>query len=163
MELKLDKLEKQSGKGSSIYSFRNLESGETLFDEFIKENISHISELKDIIKRITTIGTKTGARENFFKLNEGKPGDGVCALYDIPASKLRLYCIRYGTTIVILGGGGPKPKDIRALQENDKLTEENYLLRTLSEEISIRIKNGDIEFINDGYDFDGDLNFSIND
>lgn len=72
---------------------------------------------------------------------------------------MRLYCIRYGSQLIILGGGGPKPKDIRALQEDVKLTQENYFLRWLSDEITERIKNKDIKFTNDGLDFVGDLKF----
>ncbi|MBK6979124.1 MAG: hypothetical protein IPH28_20170 [Cytophagaceae bacterium] len=59
-------------------------------------------------------------------------GDGVCALYDDPDRNLRLYCIRYGKQIVVLGGGGHKPKTIRALQEDEKLKQENYLIRNIS-------------------------------
>ena len=52
----------------------------------------------------------------------------------------RLYCIRYGTSIIILGGGGYKPDTIKALQENEKLTKENYLLRQIAKEINQRIE-----------------------
>ncbi len=38
-------------------------------------------------------------------------------------SNLRLYCIRLGSAVVILGGGGHKPKTIRTLQDDTKLTE----------------------------------------
>jgi hypothetical protein len=41
-------------------------------------------------------------------MNEGKYGDGVSALFDKPKYKLRLYCIRYGTQIIIVGWGGEK-------------------------------------------------------
>lgn len=61
-----------------------------------------------MVQRLKIIGTKTGAREQFFKLHEGNPGDGVCALFDLPDKNLRLYCIRYNTQIIILGGGWNK-------------------------------------------------------
>ena len=57
-------------------------------------------------------------------MDEGIPGDGVCALFDLPNSNLRLYCIRYGNSIIILGGGGQKPKTISAFQENEKLAKQ---------------------------------------
>lgn len=142
-----------------MYSLFVEEENKTLFDLFLQENISHKSELIDIIKRLNTIGKKTGANEKFFKHNEGKPGDGICALYDMPDSNLRLYCIRYGSVLIILGGGGVKPKTIRSLQEDEKLKQENYLLRNISEQIARRIKEHTIEYDNDGYDFDGDLTF----
>jgi hypothetical protein len=71
-----------------------------------------------------------------------------------------LYCIRYGTTAIILGGGGAKPKNIRKLQENEKLREENYLLRDLSEEITGRIKNKDIQWSFESNDLTGTLEFN---
>ncbi len=85
----------------------------------------------------------------------------VCALYDNPNSNLRLYCIRFASSLVILGGGGYKPKTIRALQEDRKLMAENKLMVKLSDEIAKRIKVKDIVFINNSMDFDGDLEFEI--
>lgn len=101
----------------------------------------------------------TSAQEHFFKLYEGKLGDGVCALYDEPDAKLRLYCIRYGSAIVIIGGGGPKEKSIREFQQNKKLTNENYLLREISQTITGKMKSGDIRFSDDELEFEGNLDF----
>jgi hypothetical protein len=155
------KLTDFSGEGATIYSVV-LENDEvTLLDHFIEENENHFpAEVKDIVKRIRTIGGTTGARSHFFKENEGIPGDGVCALYDHPDSNLRLYCIRYGSCAVILGGGGPKPKMIKALQEDEKLTEENYLMREVSQKIMDAMKERDIRWSADGMELIGDLNFT---
>ncbi len=95
-----------------------------------------------------------------FKLNEGNPGDGVCALYDRPGSNLRLYCIRYGTLIIVVGGGGYKPKSIRELQQDKKLSEENYFLRDLSKAIKTKMDDDEIEYSSDFMDFEGDLTFN---
>ena len=138
---------------------RFLTHDEALYNIVSENIILHKNETKDILSRLITIGHTTGAREQFFKLNEGKPGDGVAALYDKPNSKLRLYCIRYGSLIVIVGGGGYKPKNIRALQDDPKLTEENAILVKVSKDIQDRTKEGEIKFINEGMDFDGDLDF----
>ncbi len=162
MKCELIKIDELSGNKASIYSVIIDEDDVSLFEEFIDENIdSHLSEINNITQRLKTIGTKTGAREQFFKINEGIPGDGVCALYDDPKKKLRLYCIRYGTMIIVLGGGGPKPKDIRALQENEKLTEENYLLRAISQKITEKITDKDIRLSTYTNDFEGELSFEI--
>ncbi len=162
MDYKIVKLSNFSGNKTTIYSIYDNAEQETLFDKFIKENLSHTSELKSIISRLTTISNKSGAQEHFFKQNEGALSDGVEALYDVPDSNIRLYCIRYGTSLVILGGGGIKPKNIRALQENDKLKSENYLLRDIAKIINKRICDKDIEFDSDYMNFEGDLEFSIN-
>ncbi|HOO68946.1 MAG TPA: hypothetical protein PLS52_03840 [Bacteroidales bacterium] len=160
MKCELKKIEELSGKRTSIYSVLIEDYEQTLFDIFIEENRrSHLSEIKDIVQRLKTIGTKTGAREQFFKLHEGNPGDGICALFDLPEKNLRLYCIRYNTQI-IMGGGGIK--FVRALQQDSKLTKENYLLRELSKQITGRIKEKDIRFSEDGNDFEGDFAFNLN-
>lgn len=161
MKCRLVKLSRFSGNKASVYSVIIDNDRETLFDKFLQENKNlFLSELRDILGRLKSIGYKAGAREGYFKLNEGNPSDGVCALYDDPEKHLRLYCIRYGTQIVVLGGGGPK--DVRALQDDEKLTKENYFLRWLSQQITFRIKEGDITFSNDQLDFLGDLSFQEN-
>lgn len=160
---RLVKLENFSGSEASIYAVMNNETNLTSFDEFIKVNNDLFkSEINDILIRLQTIGHKTGARESFFKLREGFPGDGVCALYDKPKSDLRLYCIRYGRSLIILGGGGPKSKKIKALQDDEKLTKENYFLRKLSNDIKNRTTEGEISLINEGMDLEGNLNFDEN-
>lgn len=162
MKYQLVKLEELSGKQTSVYSLLIDDETITLFERFIIENNNSFkSEITDIIKRLNTIAHKEGAREHFFKINEGKPGDLVCALYDKPNSNLRLYCIRYGTSLIILGGGGHKPKTIKALQENEKLTYENAILVALSKEICKRQKDKEITFTNNFCDFEGDFEFDL--
>jgi len=163
MNCEIVKLEEFSGDEASVYSIYIEEEEMTLYDKFVIENKANfLAEINDINKRLISIG-KIGAKDIYFKLNEGAPGDGVCALYDNPNSNLRLYCIRYGTSIVLVGGGGYKPKSIRALQEDKKLEDENYFLRKLSAEIKQRMQEKDLKFTNDYLDFEGDINFNFND
>ena len=153
MKYELIKIDELSGNKASIYSVIIDEDDSSLFEKFIDENIDlHLSEINNITQRLKTIGSK---------INEGNPGDGVSALYDDPDKNLRLYCIRYGTMIIVLGGGGPKPKDIRALQESEKLTEENYLLRAISQKITEKITDKDIRLSSYTNDFEGELSFEI--
>ena len=160
MKYKLVEIAELSGNKATIYTVIDCNDNKTLFDYFLEENGDlHLSEIKDIIARLKVIGEKTGAREQFFKLNEGSPGDGVCALYDLPNYKLRLYCIRYGTQIIILGGGGPKK--VQKLQQDEKLTKESYFLRELSIKITERLRDKDINYNYSGDKFEGDLEFEI--
>lgn len=131
-----------------------------MFDQFIKQNFSVFkSEITDIVRRLKAINSITGAKEYYFKLDEGLPGDGVCALYDNPYHYLRLYCIRFGNSIVIVGGGGEKPKDIRAWQENEKLANEANLMINVSRKLTFRIKEREIEFSENGTKLTGNLEF----
>lgn len=165
MRCRLVKLTRFSGTEASIYSVIVDDDVETLFDKFASENKNlSLSEIKNIFVRLRTMGKKTGARINFFREWEGTPGDGVCALrYREKKSdeNLRLYCIRYGAQIIVIGGGGPK--NVRALQDDKKLKDENYFLRWLSKQITARIKEKEIEYTNDYLEFIGDLKFQDED
>lgn len=160
MKYKIVELDEFTGNEATIYSVILNNEDKTLFDKFLEESINSFKdEIIFILDRLETIGNDTGAREIFFKLKEGNPGDGVVALYDEPDSNLRLYCIKYGAQIIILGGGGQKSKEIRSLQEDNKLKAENYLLRKISKEITERIKDKRIEFVEFGQELEGELEF----
>lgn len=144
MKYRLVKVGRLSGRKAAIYTIAKEGESRSFFERFLGENLTLFkSEIESILVKLETIGHRTGARPGFFKEFEGAPGDGVCALYDEPDSKLRLYCIRFGQDILILGGGGPKGKQIRSFQEDKKLREENYFLRWASAEISQKIKEKD--------------------
>lgn len=157
MTISLKRLDKLSGKKATVYSVQ-FDDGTDLFDQFLNENSAEYeNDVKNILQRIRTISRKTGAQEHFFKTKEGNPGDGVCALYDTPKKQLRLYCIRMGNAVIILGGGGPKSKETRALQEDPKLKHENYLLRDISKEITDKMRSGKIRFSDDELELLGDI------
>jgi hypothetical protein len=154
-------LEQFSGHRATIYSVILEGHDRTLFDHFVDENEAHYpKELRFIAARLSEMGHNTGAREIFFKHNEGKPGDGVCALYDDPKSRLRLYCIRYGNIALIVGGGGPKGPDIQAWQEDEKLSEEASTIIALSKDIVTRISNGELTWSPEGNRLEGNLNIN---
>ena len=162
MNCEIVKLDLYSGDGASVYTIYIEDEGATLYEKFVSENIGNFkNEVVDINNRLLSIG-KIGAREQFFKFKEGVPGDGVCALFDTPNSNIRLYCIRYGSDLVIVGGGGPKSKSIRSLQKDHKLTSENYLLRAISKEITQKMIDKELKFTTDYFDFEGDTNLDIN-
>ena len=99
------------------------------------------NEIKDINKKLYTIGNTTGARLSYFKEREGKPGDLVCALYEKPKINLRLYCIRFGHSVIIRCGGGPKNNYTRAWQDDKKLNEEAERMIKYSSDIHKRIND----------------------
>lgn len=83
MKSKLVEFGQFIGNKVSIYGIWFDDLQKTSFDSFLFENKNaFLSELKDLVSRLKSIGNATGAREQFFKINEGIPGDGVCALYD---------------------------------------------------------------------------------
>jgi len=83
MRYSIVKLHQFSGNKATVYSVVRYGEEETFLEKFIKDNKDlFLSETKDILKRLRSIGQKTGARIGYFKIDEGNPGDGVCALYD---------------------------------------------------------------------------------
>jgi hypothetical protein len=58
-----------------------------------------------------------------------------------------------------LGGGGFKPKNISAFQEDAKLTNENSIVRHISDTLTQAIKDRDIKQSFDGMNLDGNLEF----
>lgn len=150
MKFEIVELENLSGPKASIYSVIIDDESKTLFDKFLDENESiFYDEIDSIFETLDQISFLHGARRHYFKENEGNLGDLVCAMYDTPNSNLRLYCIRFGTTVVLLGGGGYKSKTIRALQEDPKLSKENYLVRKISELIYKKMRDKDIFWVNE--------------
>lgn len=152
-------LDEFTGSGAAIYSISIDDDEDTSYDHFLATyQALYPDEIRDILKRLNAI-SRLGAQPHYFKDREGEwgAGDGLVALFDLPDKNLRLYCIRYGTFALIVGGGGPKPKTIRALQDDPILTEENYRLRTISARITQAIRDGDLYW--DGNYLDGRLRF----
>lgn len=161
MNFKLVKLDKLSGRKASIYVVVPFGKPQSLFEQFLEDHaVQYPAELEDIVKRLMVIGHDIGARIDFFKPNEGKLGDLVSALYDDPEHNLRLYCIRYSNTTIILGGGGLKSKKIRRWQEDQKLTKHANEMITISKMILQRTREKEITWSYNQRDLLGDLDFN---
>lgn len=156
------KLNELSGDHCAIYSIRFIGEDDSLFEQFLSECYTTFrNEVLDIYTRLKAIGRCVGLREGFYKANEGKPGDGVCALYDKPDAHLRVYFIYYGTDLIVVGDGGEKPKNIRTWQEDPVLTDANLLMQWVSEKISEATQNKDIQITDQG--FEGNLIIEVED
>jgi len=130
-------------------------------DDFIDEfGDKYEFEVENLFVRLQGIGKK-GARENYVKQNEGLPGDGVCALFDEPDQKLRLYAIRYGSVAIVIGGGGHKSLTTRTWQEDPILKKHAELMIFNSNQITQKIKSKEIGYSADGGFLEGNLKFEI--
>ena len=117
MKIRLKEIADFKGNKVHYYSVYVDDEKYTLFEKFLFDNIeSNRKQVNSILIRLTEMKKHYGAREHFFKMSEGKVGDGICALYE---KDLRLYCIRFNNSIVLLGNGGIKRT--RTYQEDDKL------------------------------------------
>ncbi len=165
MKFELKEVKQLTGKRCKIYSVQMEGDEKTLFEQFLEENKADFPlEVQNIFDNLTIIGRSTGARDLYFRpKKEGKLGDGVEALFDVPYANLRLYAIKYGKVLLILGNGGYKPKTIRAFQEDPKLTKENYLIRKISAVLYEAIKDKDLRWNKEGDNFEGQLYFDSED
>jgi len=158
VKFEIVKLHRLCGKRATVYSVILNDEEQTLFERFLVENRNdHLAELTDLRNQIKVISTLTGIRDNFFDKPEGKFGQDIWALYDKPRKRLRLYCMQLGHVVIILGGGGPKTT--RTLQEDPKLKHENYLMRMVSDALTLRIKEKDVAWSVDGTELLGNLLF----
>lgn len=141
-----------SGKRCRYYAVM-LKNGENLFYQFLEQNQQKAGEeVKDLLMRLKEMASTFGAREDYFKMNYGKPGDGVCAL---PSKKLRLICLRFSTVAVVLGGGALK--NTRAVQNEELLEPFRQFMVYLSAQIMQRIRTREIRL--EGNQLIGNLKF----
>jgi hypothetical protein len=132
----------------------------TLYEAFIRDHVADFpAEVREINARLQQMGDELGAREGFFKKHEGRPGDMVCALYDRPGQRLRLYCIRFGMNLIILGGGGPKTG--RAWQDDPRLAESAGQVIAIAAHIGERLeRKEDLWWSADHMHLEGKLNLN---
>lgn len=158
MYYEIVELEPYSGNQSKVYSIIPKGETETLFEKFVGEYEGTFKdEVTDILKRVYQVGHTTGARDSFFKSHEGKHGDFVCALFDIPEKNLRVYCMRFGMIAVILGGGAHKPKSVKSWQQDEKLSEAANEMIDYAKDITSRLDKGDLYWSQDKTELEGNL------
>jgi len=148
MEYDIIEVEDLSGTKAHIYTIRLQGETRTLLDDFFEENKDqYTKELTKIVNQLKIMGHKVGCQDTLFKVDEGRLGDGVCA---ISVGRIRLYCIRYGNITLILGSGGFKPPDIRAYQENSSLNTKAQQVKDIAAELNQMIKDREIRISEDG-------------
>jgi len=155
MKFDIEEIEDFSGEKAHIYSIRIEGATENLLENFFNENRQYEAELRQIVNKLVTMGHLTGCRRDFFKHNEGRPGDGVAVL-KIPKGRLRLYCLYFDRTAVFFGSGGYKPARVRAYQEVPELNAKVEQMKKIAVVINQRIVNRE-------YIIDDDGNLIIND
>lgn len=148
MRFNIVNIEEFSGPKAKIYSIMYEGDGEALIDRFFDDNITnHREELKEIGVKLYLMGNEFGCKANFFKPNEGAPGDGVVALR---YKQMRLYCLRYDNSCIFIGSGGYKPPSIRAYQEDTFLNAKAEEMKKIAACINQAIKDKDLKIKEDG-------------
>jgi hypothetical protein len=165
MKFELKEIYDLSGQRCKIYSVQIEGDEKTLFEQFLEEVADEFpKETDSIFAKLIAIGRYNGAKDHYFRAKkEGKLGDGVEAISDSPNANLRVYAVKYGNVLLVLGGGGHKPKSIKAFQENPKLTKENYLLRRIASTLYKALLEKDLRWNYQGDNFEGNLYFDTED
>ncbi|RXK85589.1 hypothetical protein [Filimonas effusa] len=143
MFTKLYHIEKLSGRKGSIYSFYKADEHAkrvSAFTNFIEQNGSYQDQVINILKMLRSMSSKTGFSDTFFRLNEGRPGDNICAFNDDPDAYLRVYCIKITEKIFIIGNGGPKTT--RTWNEDEKLSKAVHELMSVSAVLQHKLNTG---------------------
>ncbi len=161
MKFTLYELE-HSGDKAKIFSPMIDGENETLYEQFIAENIKrNRKELANIDERLYTIGHKCGLFEESFYTKSGKFGENLCTLKDIPKRKLRLFFTEFGLCTIILGGGGYKAATIRATQDDPVLNAKNRQIGEISITLQKAQKAGDFT-VNPNGTIESTTNFTYN-
>lgn len=147
MRFEITEIEELSGNKAHIYSVTLEGEALTLLEQFFEEWQMYEAELNEILNKLRVMGESTGCLRQFFKMNEGKPGDGVAVL---KAGQLRLYCLYFDKTAVFFGSGGYKPPEAHAYQEVPVLNQKVDQMKLIAEKINKAIIDKDIKIEDDG-------------
>ena len=147
MKFGIIKLDEFSGPKAMIYSIILEGDDMTLLDHFFEDNAGCEPKLTEIAFKLKTMGNETGCRIQYFKENEGSPGDGMIALR---CGHLRLYCLRYDSSCIFICSGGYKPPGISAYQEDSLLNEKALLTRKIIARINKAIIEREMSVNDDG-------------
>ena len=146
----------EQGDGGTLYSLRFDGEKETELAKFLQSQLLREEKgFNEIVQRLSSMTDSLGFREQFFEMNEGSRTDSVAAL---KRGRIRLYCLRWSTSLLNVGTGGLKTaqKDmtlrhiVPELQELDKL-------------IMMRMRSGDIEIDHNNGSMRGNLTFKSGD
>ena len=147
MQFEIVQIEDLSGEAAKIYSVALEKDELSLLDHFVRDNLDHAAEVRRMIRKLSIMGHETGCRAEYFKPNEGAPGDGMVAFR---YRQMRLYCLRFDNTCIFVGSGGYKPPGIAAYQEDESLNGKAQQMRNICASINRAIREKDLRISSDG-------------
>jgi hypothetical protein len=152
LKIQIVELEDLSGAKTGIYSIIVDAATECLYDLFVQSNIgNNKKEVLNFDDQLMTIGQETGIREGYFKTGIGHDHQHICEFKDRPRAKLRLFFIEHmQKNVIIVGGGGVKPKSARTIEEVPALNRERLLLMEIEDILLAAEKAGTFTILPDG-------------
>jgi hypothetical protein len=154
-------IEIQIGSKASIYTIHIEGEKKNELEKWIEKILSEIDNTKSednedynklkealdfIVNRLKKTIPHKGAKEYYFE-HDGKRTDAVVKLKN---SILRLYCLRYGGLLLIVGNGGTKPAGIIKTQDKKELKEAVENLQVVESKIKEAQDMGEFNFSDNG-------------
>jgi hypothetical protein len=143
----------------TFYSFIIDENENCEMINFMQElmNNGFTKDAEIIASMIAKIG-QNGTLERYFRY-AGKKSDHIYELpeHHIKNAKCRLYCLRFGEVIVVLGNGGLKTT--RTYQQDENLNNCVETLKQIDQQISFLLKKNQLSI--EGKSLTGKLKFYI--
>jgi len=146
----------ENGLRGSLYAVQVSGQEKTEFERFLEsEEVRAASEYLALVTRLNDMVERFGFKEQFFK-KEGSIRDSVEALH-YGNGKLRLYCLRWSSVLLIVGYGGVKTT--RTYQGDPVLHEAVAFSQEVDARVAARQKTGEIHIDPDTGLISGDLVF----
>ena len=136
------------GRQGTLLTIRQPGSLLSETDAFFAEALqSSPEDARLLALKLENMIEKSGFQDYYFKTGEGSRMDNVCALSQ---GKLRLYCLRYGNVLVVLGGGGTKTT--RTYEEDPRLHSKVKTLQRLNRALDKQMREGHLRMTERGFD-----------
>lgn len=149
MKFSIINIEPLSGTKANVYSIKYEEKYASELIIFVhKFHDSHPQIIDEAIQRIRLIAQRDGIQDSFFR-RECSETHNVFRLLE--TKDIRLYCIRFDTTILIFGSGGIKKIKEKKLKDNPHLEKEVKKLQKIEDAINKRIKSGELSITSEGF------------
>ena len=111
------------GRKAKIYSIQYDGEGNHEFHKFVTNSeVRNHPDYQALRKKIKELYDKRGLLPQYFRPEDERCLNPEICRIDYGVGYLRLYCIRWSDKLLILGGGGIKPNDIRFWQESAELS-----------------------------------------
>jgi hypothetical protein len=147
-------IEPLSGSKAQVYSIKFEDKYASELTIFVhKFHDTHPQIIDEAIQRIKLIAQREGIQNSFFR-RESSESHNVFRLLE--TKDIRLYCIKFGETLLLFGSGGIKKNKTKKLKENPYLENEVKKLQKVEDSINKRIKSGQLSITSVG--FIGNLN-----
>ncbi|PIS30283.1 MAG: hypothetical protein COT43_02175 [Candidatus Marinimicrobia bacterium CG08_land_8_20_14_0_20_45_22] len=113
------------GRKAKIYSIKYDGEENHEFHKFVTNpEVRDHPDFEALRKKIKELYDKRGLLPQYFRPEDEKSIHSEICRIDYGVGYLRLFCIRWNDNLLILGGGGVKPNDIRFWQESLELSVE---------------------------------------